>query len=185
MADQPRYEPLEASVVFDDGMASRPSVPGTVARGQLELNQPFFTGRMAGQFVTELPEVAIAGTSLLDLLTQGRDRYNIFCSHCHGRIGGGTGGDPQYEQLVGMVVQRGFPSPPTYHQERLRRAPLGHFFDVITNGLGRMPPHGYLIEPHDRWAIAAYIRALQLSQYTPAGDLTPEEIERLQQSPTN
>jgi mono/diheme cytochrome c family protein len=181
MADQPRYKPLEASAAFADGMASRPPVTGTIARGQLELNQPFLTGKMDGQFVVELPEGALADTSLAELLTRGRERYNIYCSHCHGRIGGGTGGDPQYERLVGLVVQRGFPSPPTYHQGRLRRAPIGHFFDVITNGLGRMPPHGYLVEPHDRWAIAAYIRALQLSQYVPASDLSQEDSARLRE----
>ncbi len=113
------------------------------------------------------------------LLARGQQRYSIFCSHCHGQVGGGIGGSEEYEALVGMVVHRGFPSPPTYHQPRLRQAPIGHFFDVITNGFGRMPAHGYLVPPADRWAIAAYIRALQLSQNAPASDLPPAELEKL------
>ena len=89
--------------------------------------QPFFTGKADGQLVSELPDAALAGTTMTELLARGRERYNIFCSHCHGRVGGGIGGDPEFEPLVGMVVQRGFPAPPTYHQDRLRRAPIGHF----------------------------------------------------------
>jgi mono/diheme cytochrome c family protein len=185
MSDQPRYGPLEASAAFDNGMASRLPVPGTVARGQLQLDQPFFTGKSEGQPVNELPEPVLAGRTMNELLARGRERYNIFCSHCHGRVGGGIGGGPEFESLVGMVVQRGFPAPPTYHQQRLRGAPIGHFFDVITNGLGRMPPHGYMIEPQDRWAIAAYVRALQLSQYAPIGDLTDADLARLNPQSTN
>jgi mono/diheme cytochrome c family protein len=179
MADQPLYGPLGPSTAFDDGMSSRPPVPGTVPRGQLELDQPFFTGKADGQLVSEVPAAALTGTTMPELLTRGRERYNIFCSHCHGRVGGGIGGAAEYESLVGMVVQRGFPAPPTYHQERLRRAPIGHFFDVITNGQGRMPPHGYMIEPHDRWAIAAYVRALQLSQFAPTSELAADDLARL------
>jgi mono/diheme cytochrome c family protein len=185
MSNQPRYEPLEASTAFDDGMASRLPVPGTVARGQVELDQPFFTGKFAGQLVSEVPDPALADTTLPELLARGRDRYNIFCSHCHGRVGGGIGGEPEFVPLVGLVVQHGFPAPPTYHQDRLRRASIGHFFDVITNGLGRMAPHGYLIPPQDRWAIAAYIRALQLSQFAPANDLTPEDLTQLNTGSNN
>jgi mono/diheme cytochrome c family protein len=185
MSNQPRYEPLEASAAFDNGMASRSPVPGTVARGHLELDQPFFTGKADGQLVSELPDSALADTTMPELLARGRERYNIFCSHCHGRVGGGIGGDPELEPLVGMVVQRGFPAPPTYHQDRLRRAPIGHVFDVITNGLGRMPSHGYLVEPQDRWAIAAYVRALQLSQYAPTGELTDADLARLDTQPNN
>jgi mono/diheme cytochrome c family protein len=185
MANQPRYEPLEASAAFDDGMSSRPPVPGAVARGQLELDQPLFSGKSAGQLVRELPAPALEGRSLAQLLSRGQERYTVFCSHCHGQVGGGIGGSPEFEPLVGLVVQRGFPSPPTYHQPRLRQAPLGHFFDVITNGLGRMPPHGYLIPPQDRWAIAAYVRALQLSQFAPAAELTAADLTRLNAGPTN
>ena len=112
-------------------------------------------------------------------LDRGRDRFGIYCSQCHGLVGGGTGGDPRMEQFVGMVVKRGFPMPPTYHQPRLRRVPIGHFFDVMTNGFGRMPAHGYMIPTEDRWAIAAYIRALQLSQHATGDELTPEDIQKL------
>jgi mono/diheme cytochrome c family protein len=150
----------------------------------LELDEPFFTGKDGGQPVRELPAPVLEGTTMAELLARGQERYNIFCSHCHGRVGGGIGGDAEYVSLSGMVVQRGFPAPPTYHQERLRRAPIGHFFDVITNGQGRMPPHGYMIEPQDRWAIAAYIRALQLSQFAPTSELAPEDMAKLS-SPSN
>jgi mono/diheme cytochrome c family protein len=185
MADQPVYGPLQPSAAFDDGMSSRPPVPGTVARGQLELDRPFFTGKDEGKLIDELPDVSLAETTMPELLARGHERYNIFCSHCHGRVGGGIGGSAEYESLTGLVVQRGFPAPPTYHQERLRRAPIGHFFDVITNGLGRMPPHGYLIEPQDRWAISAYIRALQLSQFAPTGELSAADLTKLNTPPTN
>ena len=184
MIDQPRYEPYEASAVFSNGLSSRSPVPGTVARGQLELDTPFFTGRKDGQFVTELPERALAGRTMIELLDRGQERYNIYCSHCHGQVGGGTGGSPEMLDAVGMVVKRGFPSPPTYHQDRLRNAPLGHFFGVITDGIGRMPAHGYMIQPADRWAIAAYIRALQLSQHAPSAELSPTDLEKLNQSAT-
>src|SRR5262245_3805294 len=164
MANQPRYETFQPSAAFDDGMSARTPVPGTVPRGELQLDEPFFTGKANGKPVVTLPQQALAGRTMEQLLTRGRDRYSIFCSQCHGRVGGGTGGAKEYESLVGMVVLRGFPSPPTYHQTRLRQAPIGYLFDVITNGFGRMPAHGYLVTPADRWAIAAYVRALQLSQ---------------------
>jgi hypothetical protein len=102
------------------------------------------------------------------------------CSYCHGQLGGGTGGSEEMTKLVGMVVQRGFPAPPTFHQQRLRDAPVGHFFDVITNGFGRMPAHGYLVPVQDRWAIAAYIRALQLSQNASRDELAASDIEQLE-----
>jgi mono/diheme cytochrome c family protein len=180
MSDQPRYDPLEANAAYREMLISRAPVPGTIARGELQLDDAFSTGKENGQLVTKLPEPAIAGRSMSALLARGRERYEIFCSHCHGQVGGGSGGDPQYTRLVGMVVQRGFPAPPTYHQERLRQAAIGHFFDVITNGTGRMPPHGYLIPPADRWAIAAYVRALQLSQLAPRGALTQIDITQLE-----
>ncbi len=181
MADQPRYEPFEASSVFEDGLSSRSPVPGTVARGQLQLDTPFFTGRTNGELVTELPDRALDGRTMSDLLARGQERFNIYCSHCHGQVGGGTGGSPEMVGMVGMVVKRGFPSPPTYHQARLREAPLGYFFGVITDGIGRMPAHGYMIEPEDRWAIVAYIRALQLSQHAPSAELSPADLDELNQ----
>jgi mono/diheme cytochrome c family protein len=184
MANQPRYEPLEPSGAFADGRSSRQPVSGTVARGQLELDDAFFTGKRDGQPVTELPDKAIEGHSMAELLERGHERFNIYCSQCHGRVGGGVGGSDEMRELAGMVVKRGFPSPPTYHQERLRQAPLGHFFDVITNGFGRMPAHGYLIPPADRWAIAQYIRALQLSQNARLDQLTASDLHQLEELKT-
>jgi mono/diheme cytochrome c family protein len=180
MANQPRYEPLQPSAAFENGMSSRPPVPGTVPRGELQLDSAFYTGKTNGQQVATLPSQTLAGRTMDQLLERGRDRYSIYCSQCHGQIGGGTGGAKEYEPLVGMVVLRGFPSPPTYHQQRLRQAPIGYFFDVITNGFGRMPAHGYLVPPDDRWAIAAYIRALQLSQNVVFEDLPANERQRLE-----
>jgi mono/diheme cytochrome c family protein len=179
MANQPRVEPLEASAFFDDGHGSRRPVEHTVARGQLQLDTAFFTGKERGELVTELPERALAGKTMAELLARGQNRFGAFCSHCHGQIGGGTGGNESMLEMVGMVVKRGFPVPPTYHQPRLREAPIGHFFDVITIGFGRMPAHGYMIPPDDRWAIAAYIRALQLSQHAAVDKLAPADLEKL------
>jgi mono/diheme cytochrome c family protein len=179
MADQPRYKPLAASSVFPNDAASRTPVPGTVARGELELDDAFFTGKSNGQLVTDLPPRALKGRTMAELLSRGQERFNIFCSQCHGEVGGGSGGSAEMRENVGMVVRRGFPMPPTYHQPRLRDAPIGHFFDVITNGLGRMPAHGYLVPPEDRWAIAAYIRALQFSQHAEGSELDSVDLARL------
>lgn len=150
MEDQPRYEPLEASDFFDDGMSARPRVEGTVARGRLEVSEHFYEGMVDGQLAERLP-MEVDQT----LLQRGQARYNIFCANCHDRVGTGQG----------MVVQRGFPQPPSYHEPRLRGVPDGHIYNVITNGLGRMAPYGPYIPPADRWAIVAYVRALQLSQH--------------------
>jgi mono/diheme cytochrome c family protein len=179
MADQPRYKPLAASSAFPNGAASRPPVPGTVARGQLQLDNVFFVGKSNGQLVTELPARALEGTSMSKLLHRGQDRFDVFCSHCHGQVGGGTGGSDEMRTEVGMVVLRGFPMPPTFHQPRLREAPIGHLFDVMTNGLGRMPAHGYLMPAEDRWAIALYIRALQFSQNAPRDRLSTADLDAL------
>ena len=165
MTDQPRYEPLEGSVLFEDGRASRPLVEGTIARGQLRVDAAFFTGKQNGALLTALPERALAGRDARALLDRGRLRFDIFCAVCHGRVGNGDG----------MVVRGGFPQPPSYHIDRLRGAPVGHFFNVITNGSGKMPSYAAQVPPEDRWAIAAYIQALQLSQHAvvselPAGD---------------
>ncbi len=176
MANQPRFESFEPSALFANGMSARLPVEGTIARGELQLDQAFFQGKTGGEFVADLPTRSIEGSSLGALLDRGQVRYNAFCSHCHGQVGGGSGGDPQMQELVGMVVKRGFPMPPTFHQPRLRDAPIGYFFDVITNGFGRMPAHGYLIPPEDRWAIVAYVRALQLSQHAETNRLSPEEL---------
>lgn len=176
MADQPRYEPMEASTAAG-GASTRVPVPGTIARGQLQLDTVFFSGRADGQFVSELPPQILEGRSLREVLARGRERFGAYCSHCHGNVGGGIGGDERFAEMVGMVVLRGFPPPPTLHQERLRTAQLGYLFDVITAGFGRMPAHGYMISPSDRWAIVAYIRALQLSQHAVADQL-PDPVRQ-------
>jgi mono/diheme cytochrome c family protein len=180
MANQPRFDAMEPVPGLSNGLASLGPIEGTVARGRLDLDEPYFTGKENGQLVTRIPDAATDDGDVMQLMERGQQRYIVFCSHCHGQIGGGTGGSEAMEQLVGMVVQRGFPSPPTFHQPRLRDAPIGHFFDVMTNGFGRMPPHGYLIPPEDRWAIAAYIRALQFSQNAPRGELSAIDLEKLQ-----
>jgi mono/diheme cytochrome c family protein len=164
MANQPRAEAYESNAFFPDGLASRPQVEGTIARGQPWEDTPELTGKTDGKPVDRIP---VAVTS--ELVRRGQERFNIFCSHCHGRSG----------YADGMVVQRGFPAPPSYHIDRLRDEPDGRLFDVITNGLGRMPAFGSRIPPADRWAIASYIRALQLSQNTPADSLNAEQRGKL------
>ncbi len=149
MADQPRYKPLAKSSFFGDGRSARPLVEGTVARGQLQADEHFFFGKSGGALVRTLP-FPIS----LEVLQRGRERYDIFCSVYHGRLGNGDG----------MVVRRGFRPPPSFHIDRLRQAPVGHFFDVISNGFGAMPDYAQQISAKDRWAIVAYVRALQLSQ---------------------
>ncbi len=164
MADQPRYQPLQKSTFFGDERSARPLPPGTVARGELR-EGPLYTGKANGALVETLPLPLT-----LALLERGQERFDIFCSPCHGRVGTGDG----------MIVRRGFRRPPSYHSDRLRQAPIGHFFDVISNGFGGMPSYAAQVPPEDRWAIAAYTRALQLSQEAPLADLPPAEQQRLQ-----
>lgn len=167
MANQPRYEPLEASAFFVDGRSARDLVPETVARGQLQLDDPSSSGRTMQAETTELPLPLTP-----ELLARGRERYNIYCSPCHDHIGTGHG----------MIVQRGYPRPPSFHIPRLRQASLGHFFVVLSDGYGAMPAYRNLVSPHDRWAITAYIRALQLSQYAPVAALPAEVRQQLEAS---
>jgi mono/diheme cytochrome c family protein len=167
MNDEPRYKPLAASDFFEDGQSARPQVTGTIAHGHLRLDQAFYTGRLNGSLVDTFPVPVTRA-----LLTRGQERFDIFCSPCHGRTGDGDG----------MVVQRGFRPPPSYHLDRLRAAPIGHFFDVMTNGIGAMPSYASRVSVMDRWAIAAYIRALQLSQFAPLADVPETERQRLQAS---
>jgi len=167
MHDQPRYEPLEASEMFADGQSARPTPAGTVARGQLDEDEGFATGKTGGEFVLQIP-VTIDRA----LLERGRQRFNIYCSPCHGRAATGDG----------MIVRRGFRKPPSLHIDRLREAPSGHFFDVMTHGFGAMPRYGAHIVPQDRWAIVAYIRALQLSQHAAPSDLPSAERTRLEEA---
>ncbi len=179
MADQPRYEPLEP-LTLPEGVESLGPMKGTVARGQLQLDDAYFTGKEQDLFVTEIPARTFNGTSMEKRLARGQQRFVVVCSHCHGQVGGGTGGSEEMRELVGMVVQRGFPSPPTFHQPRLRDLPIGYLYDVITNGFGRMPAHGYMVVPQDRWAITAYIRALQFSQNAPRDQLAPQDVRQLE-----
>ncbi len=165
MAETGREHPLDASTFFPDGRSSRPLVPGTVARGELRADQVFYTGKSGETLVDTLPFPLTR-----EVLERGRERFEIFCSPCHGRVGTGDG----------MVVRRGLRPPPSFHIERLRAAPLGHFFDVMTNGLGVMSDYAAQVRPRDRWAIAAYIRALQFSQAAPLADLTPAERQRFE-----
>ena len=164
MSDQARYEPLEASEFFEDGRSSRPLVPGTVARGYLRADDHFYTGKSGGDLVDAFPFQVTRRT-----LKQGRERYNIFCSPCHDLVGNGQG----------MVVQRGFRRPFSFHTKRLRDARVGYFFDVMTKGFGAMADYTAQISPRDRWAIVAYIRALQLSQRTTLADVPAEERHKL------
>ena len=156
MHNQPKYRPLTATTFFADGASSRPLVEGTVARGGLNEDTAFHTGKNGNTPVAEIPFAVDA-----QVLNRGEERYNIFCTPCHDATGAGRG----------MVVQRGYRQPPTFHQDRLRTAEAGYFFDVITNGFGVMPDYRAQITARDRWAIVAYIRALQLSQRGTAADI--------------
>jgi mono/diheme cytochrome c family protein len=150
MHDQARLEPYEASGFFADGAGSRVPPKGTVARGFLRQDRLFYTGQTAeGQLSAELPFPVTR-----QVLRRGQQRFDIFCSPCHDRLGTGRG----------MIVRRGFKQPPSLHEERVRRSPVGYYFDVMTNGFATMPSYAAQIPPEDRWAIAAYLRALQLSQ---------------------
>jgi hypothetical protein len=156
MHDQPKDLPLRMSDFYSDKRSARPIIEGTVARGQLKEDTYFYTGKIGTQEGDVMPFPVTA-----DVLARGQQRYNIYCSPCHSELGDGRG----------MIVQRGYRPPPSYHTDRLRKAPIGHFFDVITNGFGAMPDYATQIPVADRWAIAAYIRALQLSQNAQPGDV--------------
>lgn len=165
MADQPRYKPLARSPFFGDERSARPLVPGTVARGHLDADEAFYTGKVNGAEVEALP------TRLTrEVLARGQERFNIYCAPCHDRVGTGQG----------TIVRRGLRPPPSLHSDRLRQAPVGHFFDVITHGFGAMLDYAAEVRPRDRWAIVAYIRALQFSQHATLADVPPAERQRLQ-----
>jgi mono/diheme cytochrome c family protein len=171
MYDQPKYQPLEKSSFFSDSRSSRPVVEGTVARGMLDaVAAPIPPGGAPGAaaLATTLPMPLTR-----ELVSRGRERYDIFCSPCHDRTGGGEG----------MVVRRGYRPPPSLHIDRLRDAPIGHFYDVMTRGLGAMPDYAQQVPPADRWAIAAYLRALQLSQRALIADVPREERAKLEGQP--
>ncbi len=167
MHDQPRYEPLEQNAFFGDKRASRQLLAGTVARGQLRLDEHLYKGTKGGELVSTFPFPVTE-----DVLKRGQERYNIFCAPCHDQTGSGHG----------MIVERGFRSPPSFHIDRLRQSPVGHFFDVISNGLGAMYDYSDRIPVRDRWAIVSYIRVLQLSQNIRVEDLSPEARQQLSQN---
>ena len=149
MHQAPRYDPLEASTFFTNGASGRLPVANTVARGQLNEDRHLYEGVVDGRPADTFPFPITPA-----VMARGQERFNVFCSPCHGRTGEGNG----------MIVQRGFRQPPSYHQDRLRNAPVGYFFDVMTHGFGAMQDYSAQVPVADRWAIAAYIRALQLSQ---------------------
>jgi mono/diheme cytochrome c family protein len=149
MQDQPRFKPLAMNGFYADLRSARPPVEGTVARGQLREDTYFYSGMVGGNPGDYMPFPVTE-----EVLERGRERFDIFCAPCHSRLGDGNG----------MIPQRGFRHPPSYHEERLRKAPLGYFFYVMTTGFGAMPDYAEQIPPRDRWCIVAYIRALQLSQ---------------------
>lgn len=156
MQNQPKIIPLRESDFYADKRSGRPIIEGTVARGQLKEDAYFYTGKIGNSDGDYLPFPASP-----DLLARGQQRFNIYCAPCHGETGAGNG----------MIVQRGYKRPPSYHTQRLLKAPIGYFFDVMTNGFGAMPDYAEQVNPTDRWAIAAYIRALQLSQNATRSDV--------------
>lgn len=165
MADQPRYEPLSRSTFFGDERSARPLVEGTVAREQLRIDEHLYQGKQQGKLIDRFPfPVTLA------VLSRGQQRYDIFCAPCHDRVGTGQG----------MIVRRGYRAPPSLHIERLRQAPAGHFFEVMTRGFGAMPDYAQQVHPEDRWAIAAYIRALQLSQHATLAEVPADQRQRLE-----
>jgi len=168
MRRQENPRPLDPSPFFRDGTSARPTPAHTVARGEPAPDDPFVTGYKNGILLKQIPLPLTRA-----VLERGRKRFNIYCAVCHGEDGYGTG----------IVVRRGFPAPPSYHQPRLREAEAGHFFDVMTRGYGVMPSYGDRISPSDRWAIVGYIRVLQRSQYATLRDVPAAERNRLLSSP--
>ena len=168
MQDQPRFRPFRATTFFADGRSARPLVPGTVARGHLEEDDHLYRGQVDGKPAETFPFEVTA-----QILARGRERYDIFCAPCHGRVGDGDG----------AVVERGMRRPVSFHAERLRKASPGSFFDAITNGFGAMFDMKDRISAEDRWAIVAYVRALQRSQSASLDDAPQAERERLRRMP--
>ncbi len=170
MHDAPRYEAFEASSTFPDNRASRSAPAGTVARGWEREDDALYTGKIAGQAVNEFP-FAIGR----DELVRGQQRFNIYCTPCHGRLGDGNG----------MVVSRGLRQAASYHQDRLRDEKLGYFYDVITNGFGAMQGYAEQIPVRDRWLIVAYVRTLQMSQHASINDVPADHRGALDAAPTS
>jgi mono/diheme cytochrome c family protein len=164
MAAQPKYNAQAPSDLFADGMSARPRVPGTVARGELVVDDFAHTGKVGNAEGDGFPFPVTP-----QVMARGRERFDIYCSECHGRLGNGDG----------MIPRRGLRRPPSYHTDVLRNAKTGHFFDVMTNGFGAMPAYGSMIPLEDRWAIVAYIRALQLSQNATVADVPAGDRDKL------
>jgi len=164
MQVQPRLNPMARDSFFPDDRSARPVIPDTVARGHLRLDEQLYTGKVNGVLADTFPFPITRQD-----LERGQERYNIYCTPCHGLAGDGQG----------MIVQRGFSPPPSYHIDRLRKAPVGYFFDVMTNGFGKMFSYASRVSPEDRWRIAAYIRALQLSQWAPVDDVPESARQQL------
>ncbi len=164
---QPRYNPFDPADFFADGQSARIPVAGTVPRGDLATGpqELMYTGKVNGAIVDQFPFLVTRA-----VLDRGRERFNIYCEPCHGMTGDGDG----------KIVQRGFRRPPSLHPDHLRAAPAGHFFDVTSHGFGAMSPYGYRVVPRDRWAIVAYIRALQLSRQASINDVPAEDRKQLQ-----
>lgn len=168
MHNQPKYIPLRESDFFADGRSGRPLVPGTVARGEMREDASYYTGLVGDKLLDTMPVPVNK-----QLLKRGQERFNIYCAPCHSELGDGQG----------MVARRGYLKPPSFHDDRLRNAPLGHFYRVMTYGTGAMPDYAQQVPPADRWAIVAYIRALQLSQSAPASDVPERDRPLLNQPP--
>ena len=168
---QPRHQAYDSSEFYPDGASTRPLLPGTIARGKLREDTAFFTGAENNRYVDVFPAGVKVDRALID---RGQERFDVYCSPCHGRLGNGQG----------MIAQRGFTLKRpvgNYHTDRLRKMPVGHFYDVITNGYGTMYSYASRVEPQDRWAIVAYIRVLQLSQDGREGDVAPDAVSELRQ----
>ncbi|TPW16565.1 MAG: hypothetical protein FD129_716 [bacterium] len=166
MRNQPKYRGFRASTFFADGRSIRPAVPGTIPVGYLKSDTLFYTGKIAGKPADMFPFTVDRA-----VLERGRDRFNIYCSPCHDFTGSGNG----------MIVQRGHKVPPSFHIQRLREAPAGYFFDVITNGFGNMFDYSYQLRPEDRWAVVAWVRTLQMAGRSSLSDVPPAERAGLDQ----
>ena len=168
MHNEPRYKPLAESEFFTDHRSARPMVEGTVARGHLRIDEARYTGKINGEEIDQFP-IPITKEDI----ERGQTRFNVYCTPCHSRLGDGNG----------MVVLRGFRQPPSYYSDRLRNEPVGHYFDVITNGFGAMASYASRVETDDRWRIIAYIRALQLSESASVNDVPADQRQNLAVEP--
>jgi mono/diheme cytochrome c family protein len=168
MHNEPRYKPLAESDFFKDHRSARPMVEGTVARGHLRIDEARYTGKINGEEIDQFP-IPITKEDI----ERGQTRFNVYCTPCHSRIGDGNG----------MIVLRGFRQPPSYYSDRLRNEPVGHYFDVITNGFGAMASYASRVQTDDRWRIIAYIRALQLSESASINDVPADQRQNLAVEP--